>query len=171
MARLQQQPVTREQKLASWKSQGLSESEERFLIANPELIDAPELTAFAANEAAQQGHARGSEEFMQATKENFHRHLAQAQAQQTDPAMTPTPKFFEPPPPKPMRQQAVPVSAPVSRELPSAIPPSERYVEDPRRVTLSVDEKAIAKASGITETEYARQKIRLEREKREGIRQ
>jgi phage I-like protein len=36
---------------------------------------------------------------------------------------------------------------------------------------LSAEEKQIAKAAGITETEYARNRLRLEREKRAGQRQ
>jgi hypothetical protein len=74
--------------------------------------------------------------------------------------MTPTPKFFEPPPPKAPRASSAQYSAPVSREVPSAIPRSEREQFDPTRVHLSVEEKEIARASKISETEYARQKLK-----------
>src|SRR5207247_6415378 len=151
---------------------GMAETEYNFLVANPELIDAPNLTAYAANEAAQQGHERGSEAFLQATKQIFDKYeaelQAQANAQQAEPAMQETPKFFAPVPPKPPRASSGHYSAPVSREVPSAIPPSERYTEDPRRVTLSVDDKAIAKASGISEIEYAKNKLKLQRMKASG---
>jgi hypothetical protein len=173
-AQQQQRPPTREEKLALWRQQGMPDDQVEFLKANPELVDYSELAAFAAGEALQAGHERGSHDHMRATKEIFDKHLAHLQAQaqqQIEPAMTPTPKFFAPPPSKPPRASSVRFSAPVSRDVPSAVPPSERYTEDPRRVTLSVDEREIARASGISETEYARQKIRLEREKREGTRQ
>jgi hypothetical protein len=76
-----QRPLTREEKLAAWKAQGTPQVELEFLERNPDLIDAPNLTAYAANEAAQQGHERGSEAFLQATKEIFDRYQAQLQAQ------------------------------------------------------------------------------------------
>ncbi len=50
------QSLTREQKLAIWKQQGMTQAEERFLSENPEMIDAHELTGFAANEALKAGH-------------------------------------------------------------------------------------------------------------------
>ena len=59
----------------------MHEAELKFLEANPELIDFPQLTAFAANEAAQQGHERGSEAHMEKTKAIFHEHLARMQEQ------------------------------------------------------------------------------------------
>ena len=167
-----QRPPTREEKLALWKQQGgMHEAELKFLEANPELIDFPQLTAFAANEAAQQGHERGSEAHMEKTKAIFHEHLARMQEQAENPALQPTPEFFRPPPPPPApapRSPAQYVSAPVSRDVPG--PDRERY-GNPSKVTLSVDELQIAKASGISPAEYARHKLRLEAEKRAGGRQ
>jgi hypothetical protein len=166
-------PMTREQKLAAWHQQGMPADQLEFLKANPELVDHSDLAAFAANEAAQAGHERGSGEHMRATKELFDQHLAHLQAQaqqQTETAMNPTPKFFQPPPPPKPRTPPSIVSAPVSREtLSGGARPN--YETDERRVVLSPEEKEVAAASGISLTEYARQKIRLEREKREGTRQ
>jgi hypothetical protein len=165
-----QRPMTRDEKLAAWKAQGMAQTEYNFLVANPELVDAPNLTAYAANEAAQQGHTRGSEEFLQATKEIFDHYQAplQAQAQQqTEPAMQETPRFFQPPPPRPPRAQGPIVSAPVSREILTGNPRPE-WEENPSRVHLSVDERSIAKACNMTDLEYAKNKILLQRRKASG---
>ncbi|MGA8697164.1 MAG: hypothetical protein WB689_25665 [Xanthobacteraceae bacterium] len=141
-----QRPLTRDEKLALWRQQGMPDDQAEFLKANPELIDFSELAAWAAGEALQAGHERGSHEHMRAMKEIFDTHL-RAQAQQPDPAMTPTPKFFAPPPPKPVRQPGPIVSAPVSRTVPDgSVRP--QYEQDPTRVTLTPDEKLLAKASG-----------------------
>jgi hypothetical protein len=167
-----QRPLTREDKLGLWRQQGIPENEYNFLVANPELIDNPAATAYCAREAEAQGHQRGSDEFLHATKQIFDKYQAelQAQAQQTEQPMQETPKFFQPPPPKPMRPPSVPVSAPVSRSIPNGGPRPE-YQQDPTKVHLSVEEKEIARASNISEVEYARQRLRLEKEKRDGIRQ
>jgi hypothetical protein len=103
---------------------------------------------------------------MRAMKEIFDTHL-RAQARQPDPAMTPTPKFFAPPPPKPVRQPGPIVSAPVSRTVPDgSVRP--QYEQDPTRVTLTPDEKLLAKASGLTELERARGKARVQGMKARG---
>jgi hypothetical protein len=168
-----QRPMSREDRLAVWRMQGMPEVELKFLTANPALVDMPQLTAYAANEALQQGHERGSEAFLNATKLNFDKHLQQLQAQAqtqtpTEPAMTPTPKFFEPPPaPKPRGPQGPIVSAPVSREVPTGEPRPE-YQQDPRRVTLSVEERQVAAASGISEVTYAANKLKMLRMKAAG---
>ena len=159
-----QRPPTREEKLAMWRQQGgMHDAELRFLEANPELIDIPQLTAFAANEALKAGHERGSEAHMETTKKLFHEYLASMQA----PAATPD--FFKPLPAKapPDRSSRI-TSAPVSREVPSGGPRPET---NPDKVILSAEEMEIARSSGISAAEYARHKIRLQREKAAGIRQ
>ena len=108
---------------------------------------------------------------MEKTKAIFHKQLARMQEQAENPAMQKTPAFFshrQPPPAPAPRTAASYVSAPVSRDVPG--PDRERY-GNPSRVTLSVDELQIAKASGISPAEYARHKLRLEAEKRAGGRQ
>ena len=67
----QPQPVTREQKLALWRSSGMSEAEAHFLQQNPEMIDFSELTGFAVRQAQQAGHKRGTNEFSDAVKKIF----------------------------------------------------------------------------------------------------
>ena len=163
-----QRPLTREQKLEFWKLQGLSAEETKFLQSNPEMIDHSAITNHAAAAALHAGHERDSEPYFAAVKTNFEEHMKQLQAQA---AAQPTPEFFRPPPPPPPPPPPSPanfVSAPVSRDVPS--PDRERY-GNPGKVTLSVDELQIAKASGISPAEYARLKLRLEAEKRTGVRQ
>jgi hypothetical protein len=170
---LPQQPPTREQLLDQWRRQGVSDANLKFLEANPELIDGWQLTFHAANEARQRGHEPNTDAHREATKEIFHHYLAEAEKQTaqaqtpTDAAMTSTPKFFEPPPaPKPRTAPSI-VSAPVSREVPSGGPRPE-FEENPTRVVLSAAEKEIARASKISEVEYARNKIRMMRMKASG---
>ena len=91
------------------------------------------------------------------------RHItAQAEAQQ------PTPEFFRPPPPplpQPQAQtRAALTSAPVSREVPSG----NRIPSIPSRINLSAEERQIAAASGISDKQYAENKIRMMRMKQTG---
>jgi hypothetical protein len=159
-----QQPMSRGQLLQAWKRGGMSEAEERFLAEHPAMIDHHQLTAVAAQRAAQQGHERGSEAHRQATKEIFDQQLARLQAQ-AQPAPQPAPEFFQPPPPPPSTANIY--SAPVSREVPSG-----GYREQiPSRVTLSPQELEIAATSKITPTEYARLKLKMLREQASGDRQ
>jgi hypothetical protein len=58
-------------------------------------------------------------------------------------------------------------AAPPSRQAPST-----GYREpSPRSVRLSPEEQMIARASGISDIQYAEFKLKLEREKRDGTRQ
>jgi hypothetical protein len=154
-----QRPVSPEEKLASWKSAGMPPGEEEFLRNNIDLVANDRLTAVAAAEASRL-HQRGTEAYMRAVRKNFDRLMAQGAAQ-------PTPQFFAvPPAPEPPGPGAY-VSAPVSRETPTGA-----YREpSPSQVRLSAEERQIARASGISEVEYARNRLRLEREKRTGQRQ
>jgi len=68
------------------------------------------------------------------------------------------------PEPEPTTQRAAAMSAPVSREVPSATGTKASST----RVTLTADEKEMARLSGITDTEYAKQKLKLQAEKANG---
>ena len=165
-----QQPPTREQRLALWRQQGLSEAEAHFLQRHPLMIDHPEIASAASVEAMRAGHARDSEEYWKATEMNFNYHLDRMREQSAaaaNPATQPTPEFFRPPPPPAPPTRSNIVSAPVSREVPSGRPREE----NPNRTTLSAEELAVAAASGITATQYAAGKLRLQREKLAGERQ
>ncbi len=164
---LQQPTTTREQKLAYWKTLGISEKEEQFLKDNPEMIDLSPLANIAANQAMAAGHQRDTDDYFQATKEIFARLIEQQQQQAAPQAATETPAFFTPRPSKPAPSPGPLVSAPVSREVPTS-DRAPRLETDPRRVTLSPEEMEIARNSGITAAEYARQKVRLAQEKASG---
>jgi hypothetical protein len=155
-----------EEKVEAWKRNGLTDREGEWLKAHPEAIEFPALANFASAEALQAGHKRDSDQYFQHVEERFQHHMQQLKAQ----AAAQTPEFFKPPEPK---RGATPdtgyfTSAPVSRQAPTAGP---RIETNPRQMRLSAEEIAIARASGISEVEYARNKIELERQKRMGERQ
>jgi hypothetical protein len=158
-------PPSREEKLAAWKQNGLTPANEQFLIEHPEMIDHDQLTAYATQQALASGVEQDTDNFRRAVKTNFDtalRHL-KAQAENADP----TPAFFAPPQAKPASEPAFRsalASAPVSRDIPSA----NRDLSISSRVSLSREEVEIAKASGITEKQYAENKIRMMRMKRDG---
>jgi hypothetical protein len=154
----QRRAAPRERLLHKWRGEGMGRAEERFLRANPAMLDNPQLMHFAANEAAQH-HQRGSAAHLNAAREIFHRHMT--------PATEPTPAFFEPPPPPAPPVQSAIYSAPVSRTVPSA-----GYREpSPSSVRLTREEQETARMSGISDIEYAKHKLRMEREKAAGERQ
>ena len=93
----QQQPMTREAKLALWRQGGMSDAESHFLQQNPEMIDHSDLTGFVVEQARQAGLQRGSDAHFDFVKKAFDSHLqAQANPAMQTPA-TPTPKFKPPP--------------------------------------------------------------------------
>jgi hypothetical protein len=166
-ARLQDmRPPSREEKLAAWKQNGLTAANEQFLIDHPEMIDHDQLTAYATQEALAAGVKADTDDFRHAVKANFDtamRHIqAQAEIDQ------PTPAFFKPPPPPPPQPQpqtrAALTSAPVSRGVPSG----DRLPSIPSRINLSAEERQIAAASGISDKEYAANKLRMMRMKATG---
>ena len=163
-------PPGREERIALWRTHGLTDDDAAFLEANPELIDNPRLTRVASDEAEQQGYERGSDSHRQATLELFNQHLGHQQAQpaaSVGPASTPT--FFEPPAPSrsPATERPGPasyVSAPVSRREVGA----PRGPTSPRQVKLSGLEQELAKNLGISDLEYAKQKLLMMAKKASG---
>lgn len=146
----QPQPPTRQQKLALWRSSGMSEEESAFLQRNPEMIDFSELTGFAVRRAQQAGYQRGTNEFSDAVKKIFDANFSRPQGQAESPVMPQTPEFFRPPAPAAPKEAYI-VSAPVSRDVPGVTRPRGR-------VTLSREEMEAARFSGLTPEEYAAQK-------------
>jgi hypothetical protein len=150
------QPMSRTQKLDLWETQGMPKEERAWFEKHPELIDRPDVTAAAALEAERQGHQRGSKAHRKATRNIFHQIIGGKGSTQ------PTPQFFQPPAVEPNEPDEVSeaiFSASISRETPTA---AGVYREPlPSSVRLSIEEKQIAKNSGISEVEYARQKLRM----------
>jgi hypothetical protein len=164
-ARLQDmRPPSREEKLAVWKQNGLTPANEQFLIDHPEMIDHDQLTAYATQQALASGIEHDSDNFRHAVKQNFDtamRHL-KAQAEHE----SPTPEFFAPPPkptPEPASVKSALFSAP-SRQISNG----DRNLSLPSRVSLSAEERQIAAASGISDKQYAENKLRMMRMKQTG---
>jgi hypothetical protein len=166
MARQHTQPPTREQKLAMWQQQGMTEDDARFLSENPQMVDLHDVTRVASEEAAQQGHERGTEAHRKATKAIFDEHLGHQQAQPAA-SVEPTPAFFEPP--EASRSPAAPdraalYSAPVSRGTPSG----GTGQRPARQITLTPQDQEYARIAGVSDVEYAKQKQRLAQHKANG---
>jgi len=150
------QPPTREQMLASvtpeWKT---------YLEGNPTLLDNMGLASQAAAHALQEGHQPNSEAQMRRTLELVERHLGINRAEETPPPapLPPSPSLPIPTPAarhEDERQAAI-VSAPVSREAPSAGDGSRSL----NRVHLTNEERAFARTIGLSEQEYALQKRKM----------
>lgn len=184
-----QQPTLeqlRAERLNQWKSQGLPEADARFMESHPAMIDYPALTQIAVNQVIQSGHVPGGEGFHSAVAAAFDGHMAQMQRMAKPVAAagesagdasgapsrtleTPVTAALEVPAMSDPSDRSSIVSAPVSRNAPSAS--YSGIAQDPSQVRLSPEEVAVAKASGISLTEYARNKLRLQREVAEGHRQ
>jgi hypothetical protein len=175
------QPPAREQLLEQWRQQGMSETNLRFLVDNPELIDGWQLTVHAAQAATQQGHELDSDAHRQATRQIFHQYLeqiqahAQAQAQPNGNGATPAP-LTEPqpmPPNEQPRRQQQPAprpslySAPPSRDVPGSGYRSD-FADDPKSVRLTPDHLEAARIAGVTPEVYAKNLLKMERMKRDG---
>ena len=149
-----------DERLSLWKANGLSDRETDFLRENPEMADVPALLNHAAALALRE-HERDSDGYFDAVRANFEDGMRQLQSQ----AAATAPEFFRPEPPRPPREHPrIPYSAPVSRDVPSAIP---REL-NPGKITLTAEEVQAAKFSGISPSEYAVQKLKMLRAKSRG---
>ncbi len=144
----------------------MPERDLKFLGDHPEMIDHDAITTAASNDVIAAGIKYDSPDYPHAVKKAFDTRMRHLQAQGAAQA----PEFFRPPP---IKEKSVPdaayyTSAPVSR---GPVGGGGSYQpSNPRQVRLSPEEKAIAQASGISEIEYARNKIRLQQEKARGER-
>src|SRR5262249_15787565 len=137
------------------------------LRENPAMVDGPNVFPFPHNAVGQEGIERGPPEFLSAMKAVFEEAIKPQAPQASEPAAEQaTPAFFQPPAPpapEPPDRGSV-VSAPVTRMVPGSKPAEI----DPRRVTLSAIEQQIARSAGISDAEYARQKLKMQRAKATG---
>jgi hypothetical protein len=140
----------------------VAEAEHAFLQAHPELMQHQQITQHAAGLAQQQGHVRGSAEFNEAVLRNFHQTLKELEQQ----VQEPPPMYRPAPQPEPSeRPRSDIVSAPVSREAPSA---GDGSRASSRSITLSAEERHFARTIGLSEAQYAQQKMRLQQAKATG---
>ena len=165
MAQQRQQPKNRVEFL---QSQGLTKQEAEFFDSREDMMANQQHAGEAAAETLAAGYERDSPEFFQAVEENFAKRI---EAMNPQPAEQPTPVFFQPPEaPRRSPAPAAPpdrsslYAAPVSRQTPTG-----GYREpSPSQVRLSAAEVEIARASGVTERQYAEGKLRLMRAKANG---
>ncbi len=149
-------PPTREGRLDHLRKSGaMTEREERFLLEDPTLIDNLQITNAAAMAALASGFERDSPEYFAATKENYQRLMRRQ--------ISDTPEVFKPKPPTPSPAPTPPVSAPVSRRVPSST-----IGQRPGQITLSYEQREAARISGVSEAEYARQLRALDTAKAQG---
>jgi hypothetical protein len=154
-------PVTREEKLAAWD---LSEAETKFLTDHPDMIDNDRILAAAIQTATRAGIDRSSPEFLPKVRANFDFHLRHFQQQ----AAAQSPEFFRPTvPTAPSRPTPASfTSAPVSR---GDVESGERLSRPGNsKVRLTAEEMDMAKRSGISVEEYAKQKLILQHKKLSG---
>jgi hypothetical protein len=155
-------PRTPQELVALWKAQGLTDREAQFLLDHQEMIARPDFIARAANEAQAQGIERDSDEYFQTIADSFNRQVeerAQRKAKKAKKHAEPPPEFFTlppAPPEQPEQSMSSIYSAPVSRQVGGGSVPTS-----PRSVTLTTAEREAARMSGISEMEYARNKILL----------
>ncbi len=146
------------------QSQGLTKTEAEFFDRHEDMMANQQQAGEAASEALAAGLERDSPEFFQAVEQNFAKRLdalnQRAAAQSA---------FFAPrsaPSPTPPDRSGM-YSAPVSR---GSVGTGYRE-PSPRQVKLTPEEQQIARASGISDVQYAANKLRMLRERASGERQ
>jgi hypothetical protein len=167
-------PRTEHELRAAWRSQGVSDKEADFLFANPHMVARPNQLQQAVSEARTQGVERDSEKYFAAIQDAFERQMGERADKKAKKAAMkgkePVPEFFTPPPPAREESGLSPsiLSAPVSREGGAGI---GGRAMSPTSIRLTPAEREAAHMAGISDTEYARQKlILLARQSRESWR-
>jgi hypothetical protein len=162
----QMQPPTLEQTMEFLKERGVPLGDRQMLLENKDMLRHLNITDRCASEALASGLERDTEPYRDFIRQKFTtvmQHLQQQAGQDVPEPFRPSP----PPAPQPQAQtRAAITSAPVSREVASGN--GERYQSHLSQVHLSADERAIASASGISDREYALNKLKLQKLKREG---
>jgi hypothetical protein len=175
--------MNREEKSQYWRENGIGGDDLKYLH---ELEDNPHVTVMAVADARKLGHQEDTQQFHQAVKSNFRKLLPQlkqsdhvaeledaynrgdekAQAEITGriaKAETARARLED----ESDRRRGRIVSAPVSRDTMGT--GGGNYGADrPGKVTMTPEMKMAAKISGISETEYAQQVLRLREEKLNG---
>jgi hypothetical protein len=128
--------------------------------AYPALLSDPahaQAASAAVAQLAQQGMPRGSEAYEKTLRPTFSAFLAQAKAAA---AAQPLVQGNEPEP----ERRGPPMSAPVSRSIPTSdgTPPSGK-------VTLTAEERSLARSMNVPEVVWAENKLRLQSLKASGF--
>jgi hypothetical protein len=157
----------------------MTPQQQEFLIANPGLALRPNVAAIASAMAHQAGHEINSQNHFNATKANFQslmEQMEQAERPQQyasggrvpelhDKPHTPARSYLREPKPEQKPASRVLHSAPVSRSIPDG---SYRPLKQRGKVHLTAEERQIARVSGISDEEYARNKMLLQDKKASG---
>jgi hypothetical protein len=177
--------MSREEKSQHWRDNGIGGDDLQYLH---ELEDHPQITVAAVADARKQGHAEDTQQFHQAVKTNFRKLLPQLkqsdhvaeledayaagdvgrQAEITtriSKAETARARLEDED--ESDRRRGRIVSAPVSRDT-MGTGGGSYGADRPGKVTMTPEMKMAAKISGISETEYAQQVLRLREEKLNG---
>lgn len=165
-------PQSHDDILKQWKRGGLSDIQENFLRANPEMIDNPGILEAANNYAHLAGHEANTDAHFDAVKSYWHKHmtLPAAVADTSEAEDRPRKSKSRDDDDEPSRSSNRSLySAPVSREAPGMGYNSDG--ERPGTVRLTAAMKEHARAAGISEAEYARGVLRLREEKKDGLHQ
>jgi hypothetical protein len=155
-------PPSVEERMRWLKEAGLSVADRQMVLDTPGMLDHLEVADYAANQALQAGHQRDTDSYRASVRQNFQALMKHLQEEAAPVAGPFRPSPSPPPAPSPKANGAQ-YSAPVTRD-PSG---GERY-QNPNQVHLTTDELAIASASGLTPREYALNKLKLQKLKREG---
>jgi hypothetical protein len=161
---------------------GLSESMFHYLRQRPQLAAQPQLAHAAHAFAQHHGNQPDSPEYFNFIDSLIRhqmptpgQHDAPMSAPETAPPSAPPPNPAGPPVahidvertagPEPESAMAAHVAAPPSRGYVPGFEPEE----SPNTVRLSPAEREHARASGVSEMEYAKQKLRMNKAKRDGL--
>lgn len=153
----EQRPQRQEQ--PQQQQNGLPDSAQQWLRAHPEYMSDPRKNAKISAlhwDVMDEGHTAFSPGYF----ESLEMHLGLRERPKKEPEI----EIEDEPAPPPARRTVV-TAAPPTRDAPS---PSGGGNKANQRVTLTEEERAIARGSGISDIEYAKQKIRLADLKKNG---
>jgi hypothetical protein len=141
-----------------------------YISQHPAMLENPGLLKLAAHEVGNGDHGleAHSPEFFNLVKANFENRMRRLNEPDDLSPSAETPKFFEPPEP---RGSPSMFSAPVSRSIPGSSPEATEVASGRKasRVTLSIEQKDMARRLGQTEAEYALGLLELKRRKDGGF--
>jgi hypothetical protein len=151
------------------RESGTTQAEAEFLLDHPAMMYEPKAMQRTMAEIQAAGVQRDdSPEYFQAVESTFNRHLERKQKKAAAKAAAePVPEYFQPrpaPPEQPAEQmQSAIYSAPVSRQVGGG-----NYQASPNSIRLTREEQEAARMAGVSDTEYARNKLKMLRMQQAG---
>jgi hypothetical protein len=167
MAMAPRLPRNQDELIALWQAQGNSDREIKFLLSHAEQFRNPKAAQRALAKVAQERHPRDSDEFFQSLEQHLeHENNRKKDKAAAKAAAEPVPEYFQPspaPPEQPEQTASSIYSAPVSRQAGGG-----NYQPSPSSIRLSREEQEAARMAGISDTEYARNKLKMLRMQQTG---